>query len=391
MTTSFISLALVLTALSLPISIAAANISLGLMTAALLLRARRDGRRILETWRKEPALAALALYAAAGLAAAALSAAPLPALRDALKDLHRLWALGLFTAALALEPGAALIPAFGVSFAAIAAIGISQPVIGDPDNWRMTRAHGFVHAVVFGQQMALAALGAACLLLRPDESTKRRALIAAFIALVFTALVLSQTRMALIAAAFAFIAICVFDPRARRWAALAAVLFVAAAAAWEYMPSGGRGLSALFTSYDPKNPQQVRWALWDTAWRMFKDHPLTGVGPGGYRRLFSSYHQGLLDNEAVWGSAHSLYLNQLAERGLLGLGALFTLLYTLLTRALRAARQADDARSLWSIASVTVLLFMSLTETSFQNEQFSTLFLFVWAWGTTGLRRHLRA
>lgn len=385
-TRSPVALALVLTALALPISIAAANIALAILAAALLLRARRDGRRILAVWRSEPALLALAFYAVAGLTAAALCEAPLPALRDALKDLHRLWALGLFTAALALEPEVPLIPAFAASFAAMAAVGISQ-MLGASTNWRLPRAHGFVHAVVFGEQMALAVLGAACLLLRPDARAKRAALTAAFLALVFAALIFNQTRMALIAATFAFMIVCILEPRARRWAFLAAVLMVAAAAAWEFLPLGGRSLSSVFLHYDPKNPQQLRWTLWNAAWRIFKDHPLTGAGPGGFHRLFTSYYLGgPLDGEIGWASAHNLYLHQLAERGIIGLTALLALAATFLARALRAARGAQDASALWSLAAVVLLLLMSLTETSFQNEQFASLFLLVWAWGTTGLR-----
>lgn len=383
-----VALALALIALALPVSIAAVNMGIALLSAALLWRARNDGRKILSVLRSEPALLALVFYVAAGLAAAALCAAPQPALHDAIKDLHRLGSLGIFTAALALEPEAPLLPAFATAFAGMATIGLSQIGLGDSSVWRLTRARGFVHAVVFGEQMALAVLGAACLLLRPDARTRRTTLTAAFLTLTFSALVLNQTRMALIAATFAFIVICVLEPRAHRWAALAVVLLIAAVVAWEFLPIGGRTLSSVFQPYDPKNPQQLRWALWETAWSIFKDHPLTGAGPGGFHRLFTSYyHGGALDNEINWGSAHNLFLNQLAERGLIGLGALLTLFAVLLTRALKAARQAAGARSLWAVAAVVVLLLMSLTETSFQNEQFSTLVLLVWAWGTTGLRQ----
>jgi hypothetical protein len=41
---------------------------------------------------------------------------------------------------------------------------------------------------------------------------------------------------------------------------------------------------------------------------------------------------------------------------------------------------------LWSAGAVAAFLAMSLTETSFQNEQFAALFLMIWAWGTTSLR-----
>jgi O-antigen ligase len=381
-----VAAALALCALVLPVSIAGSNIALALLALALLFRARRDGALILRVWRSEPALAALVLYGGAGLLAAALSAAPSASLRDAVKDFHRLWSLGLFAAALALEPETPLRPALGLSFGAIALYGIVQAVFRVRPESALIRAHGFVHPVVYGEMMALAVLGGACVLLRPTAKAPRR-VAAAFTALAFAALLLSQTRMALIGAFVGFALVALLEPRARRWALPVLLLVAAAAAAWEFLPVGGRSLSSVFGSYDPHNPQQARWVLWDVALRVFRDHPATGAGPGGYHRLFSAYHSGTLDGEGDWGSAHNLYLHQLAERGLAGGLALLVLCGVLLARAVKAAREQNaDTRALWSAGVVAAFLAMSLTETSFQNEQFAALLLLIWAWGTTSLR-----
>lgn len=382
-----VAAALALTALALPLSIAGLNIALALLALALIARARTDGRAMAAAWRAEPVLAALAAYAAAGLLASACSSTPGPSLRDAVKDLHRLWAMGLFVAALAVEPAAPLLPALGLSFGAAALIGAGQVLLGGLEADMMVRAHAFVHPVVYGEQMALAALGGACVLLRPGERDARgRVLVAAFTMLAAAALVLSQTRMALFAAAAGFAVVALLEPRARRWSLPALALVAAAALAWEVLPTGGRTLSSLFR-YDPASPHQARWALWDSAWRMFRDRPWTGVGPGGFHRLFPSYHAGPLDGELQWGSAHNLYLHQLAERGLAGAAALAILLGLLASRAVRAARNTPDARALWAAGAVSALLVLSLTEASFQNEQFSALLILVWAWGTAALRR----
>lgn len=382
-----VAAALALTALVLPLSIAGTNIALALLALALLAHARTDGRSMLAAWRAEPVLAAIAAYAAAGLLAAACSSAPEPSLRDAVKDLHRLWAMGLFVAALAVEPGAPLLPAFGLSLGAAALVGAGQVALGGLTDGLMVRAHAFVHPVVYGQQMALAALGGACVLLRPGERDVRgRALVVTFTALAAAALVLSQTRMALFAAAAGFAAVALLEPRARRWSLPALALVAAAALAWEFLPTGGRTLSSLFR-YDPSSPHQTRWTLWDAAWRMFQDSPWTGVGPGGFHRLFTNYHSGPLDGELSWGSAHNLYLHQLAERGLPGAAALLVLLGSMAARAVRASRTTPDARALWAAGAVCALLVLSLTENSFHNEQFATLLLLVWAWGTASLRR----
>jgi O-antigen ligase len=382
MNRSFVSVTLCLAALALPVSIAASNSAMALLLLALIGRFRADGGKMIAAWRREPVLAALALYGAAGLLAAALSAAPAASLRDALKDWHRLIALGLFVAALALEPDAPLRAPLGIGFSAAALYGLWQSAHGSEGAFR---AHAFVHPVVFGEQMALAALGGVCVLLRPTPGAGRR-LAAAFTALVFAALVLSQTRMALLAAAAGFGLVALLEPRARRWAFPALILVAAVAAAWEFVPVNGRTLSALFKPYDPRNGQQARVVLWDVARRIFRDHPLTGAGPGGYGRLFRTYHEGGLEGQLDWGSAHNLYLHQLAERGLVGGVALLVLFGTFLARAVRAARLEADTRALWAAGAVAALLAMCVTETAFQNEQFASLFLLIWAWGTTSLR-----
>lgn len=380
-----IAASLALCAVALPVTIAGTNIALGLLSATLIARARTDGRNMVSAWRSEPALAALLLYAGAGLAAAALSSTPATSLHDAAKDLHRFWALGLFVAALAVEPELPLRAAFGLSFGTVALFAVAQTIFGGKPNAMMVRAHGFVHPVVFGEQMAIAALGGACVLLRPTLKASRGAA-AVFTALIFTALVLSQTRMALFAAFAGFAVVAMLEPRARRWTLPALLAVAAVGVAWEFMPNGGRTLSSLLSPYNASNPHQARLVLWDTALRMFRDHPLFGVGPGGYHRFFSTYHTGLLDGERDWGSAHNLYLQQLAERGLIGAIALIILCAVLFVRAVRAARGDADTRALWAAGSIAAFLAMSLTETSFQNEQFSTLVLLVWAWGTISLR-----
>jgi O-antigen ligase len=381
---SFIAVALVLCALLLPISIALSNIALGVLSFAVFLRLWTDGGRVIDAWRREPLMAALLLYAAVGLAAALLSAAPAESLRDAIKDLHRLWVLGMCTAAFALEPDAPFAAALSLSFATIAAYAIGQSAVGGLRNVAFNRAHGFVHPVVFGQQMALAVLAGAGMLLRPQTKVERGGA-AAFTALVFAAMLLSGTRMAVFGAFAGFAFMALLEPRARRWTLGAVIAVAAAVAVWERSPYQGRALSTVFASQNIDGTS-TRQALWDVAWRVFRDHPLTGAGPGGYRRLFDSYHPAPIDRQTSWGSAHNLYLHQLAERGLLGGAALLLLCGVMLARTARAALSGGGTAALWSAGAVAAFLVMSLTETSFQNEQFGALLMLVYAWGTTPLR-----
>lgn len=62
-----------------------------------------------------------------------------------------------------------------------------------------------------------------------------------------------------------------------------------------------------------------RLAHWQAAIGMAQDHPLFGVGLGNYAIRYADYH--LINWEAPLGHAHNLYLNFLAETGVVGLAA----------------------------------------------------------------------
>lgn len=76
-----------------------------------------------------------------------------------------------------------------------------------------------------------------------------------------------------------------------------------------------------------------RWTWWWTALRAFSSHPWLGVGPGAFAEAYPAFRA------APWGLnslyAHNFVLEFLAERGLLGAGALFLLMGTFLVRARR--------------------------------------------------------
>lgn len=380
---STLTLALSAAALAFPVSIAAGNAALALLTLALLarLRAADDRARAFAAWRAEPALYAVAAYVAAGLLSGALGDGFAQSLGDSLKDAHRLWSLALFVAAFSLEPEARPWGALAAGLALASSVGVAQSLLGWLRAGAPERAHAFMHPVTFGEVTALGALGGLCWLSRERKTGAARATALAATALAAAALALSQTRAALLALGVGAVAAAWLEPRARRWAAAGLGLGTVGAALGEWLryndSSFGAGLSASGAA-----SRHIRYVLWDVAWRMFRDHPWTGVGPGHYRTEYPRYFVGILDGNADWGSAHNLYLHQLAERGVVGGVVLAVLLGILLARAWRAARASSGAAALWAAAAVPAFLVMNATETAWQSEQFATLFLLVWAFGT---------
>jgi O-antigen ligase len=80
--------------------------------------------------------------------------------------------------------------------------------------------------------------------------------------------------------------------------------------------------------------------------RMWSDHPLIGVGPDNFEVHYQRYSEAIgTDPRPEQRGAHNLYLESLAETGLLGAMAFFSVLWLALAGAWRARQrlQGDDA------------------------------------------------
>ncbi|PCI39769.1 MAG: hypothetical protein COB53_02550, partial [Elusimicrobia bacterium] len=130
---------------------------------------------------------------------------------------------------------------------------------------------------------------------------------------------------------------------------------------------------------DTSSGQLVRLHLWNGAIKMAKANPLTGVGHNNFRTEFPKHVDAVLDgNVKTFGTAHNLYLHHLAERGIIGLAAVFWLLAVLLLEAWRRSRDKPSAANLWALGTVTAFLIQNLTEVALQVEILWMLVFFIW-------------
>lgn len=368
--------AIALFCLVLPISIAYTNIAAGALTAALLAQGRLDFRRV-----RNPAFYTLSAYLAVAVLVSAAGLSPHTSFLQLNKDLHKSWILGLLLLALPLAGSFRPPRALGLGFALIAVFSLLHEVQERFVTHLWYRAHGFVHPVTFGEQMALACLAGICFLSRAQDGREKR-LAAWWLVPVTLALLLSQTRAAWLGVAAGYAALCAVDASFRRRGLWVLGAGAAVAGVWllDRAPNG-RSIAAYLNNLNAGNSQWDRLYLWDVALKISRDHPLLGVGPGNFGASFKGYFQtDLLFQDQVWTSAHNLYLHQLAERGLLGLAALLAFLYALTARALARVKESATAWNLWALSAMAAFWVMNLTEVAFQNEQVMTLTLFIWAW-----------
>lgn len=142
-----------------------------------------------------------------------------------------------------------------------------------------------------------------------------------------------------------------------RWFALAScIAFVSSALLFDpYLIEKTRQqvwAPAIATNAQPtSSPSSYRIELANTAMEAFRQHPLTGLGPGNFRQADPEQTRAWLSERGATYSperyfhsshAHSLYFNTLAERGLLGIIALATL-FLVWARTLIAHRRRSTA------------------------------------------------
>ncbi|MEE2664391.1 MAG: O-antigen ligase family protein [Myxococcota bacterium] len=158
---------------------------------------------------------------------------------------------------------------------------------------------------------------------------------------------LSRSRNALLGLAVV-VAVSLFASRSRRaWLALTALAVLAGGLVAVVDPQ-----SAVYRLLDPALVRgDGRIGLWLSALEIFREAPLLGSGPFLFDRLYPSFVErvelpgGYHAERGYIPWVHSLYLEALAERGLLGLGSFLVLVALALRRVGSAWRDALTAAS----------------------------------------------
>lgn len=104
----------------------------------------------------------------------------------------------------------------------------------------------------------------------------------------------------------------------------------------------------------------LRYALWEAAWRMFKEKPITGVGIGAFRWLVPFYSQDLpfINGRSIW--AHNTYIQVLVETGLVGFIFFMGMMIAVFSNYWKAKFTKDNPlaslRNVWLIVFLIMLL-----------------------------------
>jgi O-antigen ligase len=253
------------------------------------------------------------------------------------------------------------------------------------------RVRGLVgHPLTYGGQAMLLTLLAAALLARV-KGPRWKTAATALLTLLVPALLGSYTRSAWIGT-FAGVAVLIAFTRARWLPALAGV----AVALVLLLPQGYRARAA--SMFDVRSPWNVeRIELWDAGWRIFLDHPVTGVGLQDLKPYVARYRSPG-PHEPPHGHMHNIWLQVAVTMGVVGVAAFAWLWDGLFrTAAWRLAQDRGDPDAdrfglmlrFWAVAALTGFFLAGLFEWNFGDEELiDFLFLIVgMAFGASGWSR----
>lgn len=112
-------------------------------------------------------------------------------------------------------------------------------------------------------------------------------------------------------------------------------------------------------STDASNLERIN--RWDAAFSMWKEQPLTGIGPGAYQFIYGPYQKPELmtiisTNDGDMGNAHSEYIGPLTEQGVPGALLMLAIFVVTFLTGERVYRTAVDRR----LGNLALVLAVSL-------------------------------
>jgi hypothetical protein len=138
--------------------------------------------------------------------------------------------------------------------------------------------------------------------------------------------------------------------------------------------------SRLLSIFDPYHPSNtVRFELWKAGWKMFKDHPLFGVGDIDLQKLYKQYKKPY--DKELQGHMHNNFIHVLVTLGLFGFLAFCYLIFKIISIEWKIYNETKDipfisSYAIGALAAFCAFLVAGLTEMNFGDHEIITLVWF---------------
>ena len=271
---------------------------------------------------------------------------------------------------------------------------------GDSAHWVMTPFYN--DHTAYGAALAIYLILALTYVFLPGIKTGRKLLIIGVVLLLGLALMLSNCRAAWLSVIAALaVLVCVLLRIKFRWVATIVVVVVGLFFAFQNQiidsleknnqdASGDlvENIQSITNiSTDASNLERIN--RWQSAFRLFKERPVFGWGPGTYQFVYAPYQMSkektiISTNAGDGGNAHSEYFGPLAEQGLVGSLLMLTLVVVTVYCGLTTYRRCKNKRAKILVLGAT-LAFISYFIHGFLNNFLDTDKLAVPVWSLAAI------
>lgn len=153
--------------------------------------------------------------------------------------------------------------------------------------------------------------------------------------------------------------------KGNKLAMLCLALFIAAGAGLSQYQTFVQRLATITDTKYQSNTERL--LIWQSAYTMFKDHPVLGVGLGQYKDNYQKKYISPKAKEPYLSHAHNNFLQMLAENGIVGFVGFLTLLVCFIGYSFKRFWQEKNPYALMMSMATLALVLQGCTEYNFGN------------------------
>lgn len=227
----------------------------------------------------------------------------------------------------------------------------------------MTRANGFFgHPMNFAGYVSIYMPIFLIYFLEMERMTKYYWTCALIFLLGVIALAFNGTRGAWIAVGICILAVlfCYIKEHKKLVTSCLIVLMILGVGFSQYKPFVQRAETITNTTTYQSNTERL--LIWNSAWNMFKDHPILGVGLGQYAQNYHTKYISPHAKEPTLTHAHNNLLQMLAENGIIGFLSFVLLFGYFIVCPMRLFYKTKNPYALMISVSTLGLMIQGLTE-----------------------------
>ena len=207
-------------------------------------------------------------------------------------------------------------------------------------------------------------------------SSRLRSGLCAVVAICFPALIFNQTRGAWLAVVgIALIYFITKIKTSRKTALVITLVLVAVVAGLSQVPFVQQR-AATIIDVSEQGANKERLLVWQGALKIFKDHPITGVGPGSFLEVYLGRYI-VPEAQERLGHAHNNFLHILAENGIVGLSGFIIMFGYILYDLGRKGIGQRRPLALGVFLATVALLIQGFTEFNFGDSAVIRMYWFI--------------